>query len=728
MAGRGWTRKGWMVAAIVASYLALMGAAPAVPAAALDDLDVSLKWIPADAAFYSAMLRNREQIEIIGKSKAWARLMAMPVVQEGFKKYDEAAADPENPAAKFKAGLANPAVQDVLALLADMGGRDIFLYGGDNFVDFLDLMQKINAAQRSGQLMQLSEGPGGDQAKNQARAILHMLAVNRELIHIPDTIIGFRVENTQRAKENVDKVMGFAMLASMATPELANWCKRTTIGEVEYTTLTLAGSMIPWDQVPLDDARENELEKGDVDKLVSALKELKLVIALGVRDDYLLLSIGESTDALGRLGSGQRLIEREELKPLAAFADKPLTSISYVSKAMNTRLATSAEDLEQLVTIVDALLAQAELTDDQKARIRKDAQALAEDLKPWIPQPGAATAFSFLTDRGMESYSYSWTKAPGLEGGKPLGLLEHVGGSPLLAGVARGGNPAASYDLLAKWLKVGYRYFNEFAVKEMSESEREKYEKFVEGVRPLVKRLDEVNRQKLLPSLREGEAGVVLEGKLKSKQIAAESPAFEKPMPLPEGAVVLALSDAKLFRESLEAYREIANGVIDVLHQLEPDDVPDFEIPAPKEKKSKAGTVYQYPLPEEIGLDKQIGPTVGVSESVAVLSLSRKQPGRLLEATPLAVGGVLAEAGRARAGAFVLQWPAMVDTAAPWVDLVAREAMKKEHVEADEAQKILDQVHTVLDVLKAMRTLTVEAYLQDDAVVSHSMLEVRDVE
>ena len=46
----------------------------------------SLKWIPADASNYSSMLRNREQIEIIGKSKAWARLNSLPVVQMGWKK------------------------------------------------------------------------------------------------------------------------------------------------------------------------------------------------------------------------------------------------------------------------------------------------------------------------------------------------------------------------------------------------------------------------------------------------------------------------------------------------------------------------------------------------------------------------------------------------------------------------------------------------------------------
>ena len=56
--------------------LATLVAAAARPAAADDlaKLDTSLKLIPADAAFYSSMLRNREQFQAInavgGRTKA----------------------------------------------------------------------------------------------------------------------------------------------------------------------------------------------------------------------------------------------------------------------------------------------------------------------------------------------------------------------------------------------------------------------------------------------------------------------------------------------------------------------------------------------------------------------------------------------------------------------------------------------------------------------------------
>ena len=56
--------------------------ASAVPARAEDKKpDSSLALIPADAAYYGAMLRNREQIDAVAKSKAWAKIKNLPLVQ-----------------------------------------------------------------------------------------------------------------------------------------------------------------------------------------------------------------------------------------------------------------------------------------------------------------------------------------------------------------------------------------------------------------------------------------------------------------------------------------------------------------------------------------------------------------------------------------------------------------------------------------------------------------------
>ena len=43
----------------------------------------SLKFVPADVSFYSAMLRNREQFDLLMNSKAIAKLKQLPVIQMG---------------------------------------------------------------------------------------------------------------------------------------------------------------------------------------------------------------------------------------------------------------------------------------------------------------------------------------------------------------------------------------------------------------------------------------------------------------------------------------------------------------------------------------------------------------------------------------------------------------------------------------------------------------------
>jgi len=718
----------WGVALAVAGA-AMLGAEPA-RAADLKKLDCSLKWIPADAAFYGVMLRNQEQVEIIRNSKAFARLLEMPVVKEAFKKFDESAADdPEGPVAKFQEGLNNPMVQDLLGLLGDMFSRDVFVYGDPSVIDFLELMQNLNGAQNVAQLLGQIPGASEKVTKEQLqlRTMLHLLASNPGRIRIPEVIAGFQVKNTDRVKENLDNLMGLLVLASMKAPELQDCCKRIKVGGSEYVTVTVKGAQIPWDEVSLDDLRKIELEQGEVDKVVDRLKQLTLVVAVGLREDYLLISVGESTENLARLGTSPLLVDRPELKPLQDFTDRRLTSISYVSKAMNERLGTSKEDLDGLVVLAEQLLAETPLSDAQKAQILKDAEALAGDLKPLIPQLGAAMSFSFLTDQGMESYAYNWGKGFNLDGSKPLSLLKHVGGSPLAAVVSRSENLRGGYTLLAKWAKVAYRYVDQYAVPQMDAEDRKEYQKFVDEFGPLVKRWDTVTREQLFPSLGDGQWGLVLDGQLKVQQIADTVPAFAKPMPLPEGALVVAIRDKDQFALSLDEYRQILNDAIGKLHGQKPKEMSDVKIAEAHSENIPGGTLYSCPFPAEAGIDERIAPCLALSDDVAVLSLSREQAERLLKATPLTVGDVLAKADKPRAAACVFQWAALLDTAKPWIEWGADEAIKENCPDSEEAEKTRSQVTTALELLQVFHTLTSETYFEKDVLVGHQVLDLRDV-
>jgi len=153
----------------------------------------------------------------------------------------------------------------------------------------------------------------------------------------------------------------------------------------------------------------------------------------------------------------------------------------------------------------------------------------------------------------------------------------------------------------------------------------------------------------------------------------------------------------------------------------------DVKIAEAHSENIPGGTLYSCPFPAEAGIDERIAPCLALSDDVAVLSLSREQAERLLKATPLTVGDVLAKADKPRAAACVFQWAALLDTAKPWIEWGADEAIKENCPDSEEAEKTRSQVTTALELLQVFHTLTSETYFEKDVLVGHQVLELRDV-
>jgi hypothetical protein len=718
---------------LVVSVLATAGWLAARPAAAakLDKLDTSLKLIPADAAFYGSMLRNREQIEAILHSNAWAKIMKMPAVQMGLAAYRAQVDSPDSELAKVDAVLKNPEIQKILGLLADMGSDEVFIYGDKNFVDFVELFQKINGAQSLGPLEALLGGKTNpmEMDRVQKGAMMSALAKNLKLFGVPNLIVGFKLKNADLAKEELIKLEMFANMGLESFEQTKGHFKKTKVGGHEYLVLSLDGEMIPWDGIPTERFSEMEAEEGDAQKIIDRLKESKFVVAVGVRDNYLLVSIGRSLECLEKLGKGPRLIDRAEFKPLEKYVDKRLVGVGYMSAALNRQADGQKKNIDNLLAIAQRWLASAELADEQKERIRKDVQELAKDAKQMIPEAGAVMGMSFICDRGFESYQFAWGGHGRLDGSKPLSLLKHVGGYPILGVVARQ-KPCTvkEYDRAVKWAKTAYGYFKEFGLPAMKDADREKIEKFLDAALPLVDRMDKANRELLIPALADGQFALVIDAKLTSKRFIASLPETEKPMPMLEPAIVLGISDADLFKKGLGEYREVVNGLIDAVRQIEGVNLPEgIQIPEPQTTEDSDRTIYSFTLPDKWGVDEKIEPNIGISDKVAVFSASRGHTERLLRATPFSIGGELGNGERPLAGAVWFHWAALVEAAAPWADFVAQAVMLSQDVEEAQRKPIADQVHTVLDVLKALRSISDESYFENGALVNHTLTEVHDV-
>jgi hypothetical protein len=472
-------------------------------------------------------------------------------------------------------------------------------------------------------------------------------------------------------------------------------------------------------------------DEKDFQKLIEHVKGLEFVLAMGVRGNDLLVTVGSSTDCIKKLGSSDRLIDKPEFKPMEKFAGKRITGIGYISKELNEQINNNAQQMDDLRDFVVQMVPLANFTEDQNDRLTKDVESLTDDIKAILPDLGSVTAVTFWADNGYESYQYNWGTSPDLDSSKPLGLLMHVGGDPILGIVARGKASVERNDSMAKWIDKAWQYVEELGLPRIPGKEREKVAAFLKDLKPLLKRLNTCIHDMLTPALADGQIGLVIDAKLMSKQLHESMPELEKELPMIEPALVLGVSNADLLRKGMGELRSIYNDLLSLIGK-QPDIPPDvamnldnFKWQEPKVAKIADGTLYSYPMPREWGVDKNIIPNAALSDNVAVLTISTKQSDRMLKTTPLKVGGVLAKTDRPLAVAGWFDWNGLIGAATPWVNYVL-EQMPEEHFGGQKAL-VVDQVHTVLEVLSTIKSITSESYIEDKIMVTHSLLEIQDL-
>ena len=713
------------------------GAAPARAAGPVPSLDI----VPADAAFYSAMLRNREQYDAIVNSKAFAKIKAIPYVQMGLGMMQAQAGGPGSPLGQFEAARNNPDVKKSLDLLADLLSDEVFVYGGANVNQALELLQGTYSDVYFSSLMegfqhgfeQARTGKKAPQAEAEdlAGRIFVRALVNRiDLIKFPDLVIGFKAKDKALAKEQLDKLEAMLQqIMTQAPPPLQNRLKRTTIGGYSYLTFTLDGGMAPWDPQVVKKIRSLALTPDDGDKLIEHLKKTTLAISLGMHDDYLLLAIGPSTDALGQLGKGELLRSRPELASVAKFADKRICSVGYVSKTLMQHFGQSKADIDALLKEGKGLLPSLPVPDKLRQEIAQDAANLAADLKKFIPEVGAASSIAFLTDSGLESYDYDWSEHPELDSSQPLDLLKHIGGNPIAVLVGRSKGSSEAYDLLVKYIGVGYRYAEEYGLPQMPPKDRAEFDKVFAQVKPLLVRLDKATRDLLIPSLADGQAALVIDAKFTSRQFIKAMPPTEQPLTMIEPAIVFGVSDAAKLKQAFTEYYAVADEFVEILKGIEKSEVPkDFKIPRPRVFNLRRGTAtaYGYPLPAQLGLDSRVMPNAAVSKKVAVLSLTGNHTLRLLDEKEPKIAGLPLPTDKPLAAVGGLDFVAFVDALTPWVNFALDQGTVQ--LPPKDAQMARETAKTVLDVLKVYRGTVSETYAEGAVTVTHTRSEFHDIE
>ena len=590
---------------------------PGAPARPVPSLDV----VPADAAFYSAMLRNREQFDAVVNSKAFAKIKALPYVQMGLDCYQAQAADPDSPLGQFEAARRDPEVKRSLAFL---GGhllrRDLRLrrteLQPDGRTPARHLRRRVFVRHDGGahQAQRRKRRTAAAMEDIQGRAFVRALVNQIDLIKFPELVIGCKVKDKALAKEQLGHLESNLQTALDRAPPLQNRLKRTTVGGHSYLTFKLDGSMVPWDPGIVEKIRSLAPTPADGDKLIEHLKKITLVISLGLRDDYLLLAIGPSTDVLARLGNGTPLRSLPELAAVAKFADKRICSVGYLSKTLNQHFSQTKAGIDNLLqTGQDAFCPRCRSRTSSAQEIAKDAAELAADLKTLIPEVGATSSVGFLTAQRPGKLRLRLERAP------RIGFLQAAGSAQARRrqphrrcrrpqqGLARRLRPAGQVDRHRLSLFRGVR---------PAANEAEGARRVRQGLRP---------SEAAAGPARQGHAGPAdsrpgrRPDRPGDRRQAHQPPVHQGPAAdgaaacrCSSRAIVVGVSDAAKLKQAFAEYYAVADDFVEVLKGIEKSEVPkDFKIPRPASTTSAWAPPMATALPAEWGVDSRVLPNAG---------------------------------------------------------------------------------------------------------------------
>lgn len=348
--------------------------------------------------------------------------------------------------------------------------------------------------------------------------------------------------------------------------------------------------------------------------------------------------------------------------------------------------------------------------------------------------------YSFLTDGGYEGYAWDWSTNGVLDGTKRLDLLSHTGGSPLASLVTRTKPHPDQFDDLVSWGSMAWTFARTYLLPKADEDARERVAETERQVAPLVQRLVTTLREKMIPALADGQIAFTIDGKESAARLQRELPASAEPLPLPEAAVALKLSDSKLFREGLSDLFELADDVLAVSRSLNPDGVPEgARLPEPEKWSIDGGTLWTFGLGDS-GIDEKLRPSIAISESAAVFSIAPGQARRMIVPAKQTTGAPLATFDGPLATSAALDVAGLVDLVEPWILYAARVAVLQQRngfvdastvvgpdVDDGQFKDVLETTSVLLDALRCIRLAVAETTTRSDATVTHWRNMIRDL-
>lgn len=741
------------ISLVALSALLLLAAAPS--RAEDPKTSTSLKYAPADATFYGASLRHKEMVERITASKAYKRMVEHKVldfaIKQGTGAYEGALNNfkSQNPEAW---AAVRGFYEQGFELLGDMMSHECFWYGGKGWVEATPKIQaisnKFNAL--ASQFAQLSE----EERNAKLLEVLDDSEFQKLLseLRTPETVLGFKITKKQIADDMFTVLASGIKQAIASNPDaapLAKIYKKETLGGGPFHVFTIDLSLLTPEVLAKisDSSPSGEQVVGVINKLKPILKNWKLTISLGRIDDYVLISFANDNQHLANWGKGKLLIDSPEFAPLRKSGEKEFTDIGYSSKALAAMAASPAAIEGQMAQVrqIRDQLAQAGVSGElpiTEESIKKITDLYLEDMKKlqeFVSEeanPRAALSFTYDVDDGFETMSYAFGEEKSLEGGKPLSILSHVGKEPILFAASRSKQDDNAKEMISYFAHRVLEIVDaiEFGDDEEGKKMQEVFDKAAGKGKPIVEKFVKITTEKILPSLKDGQAAFVVDATLTTDRLDPAMPPAEQAILLPEVALVIGVNDAAQLREGLKEYLALGRELIAAIREVSPDAIPEgATIPDPEVAKEGDGELASYSIPSESEIvGKIIHPTFGLGEDIAVLALHRGTAKRLLEETELDATPEALEAALEKplASASQFDFHRFMDLAESYLGYAAQVGAFDQVAQGApfSAEEIQEQIELVLNFLRCYERTTSVTYVENGATVTRSISVYSDYE
>ncbi len=720
----------WLVALLMP---ALGMAQPPTPTDRGTDLSPGMQrdfgaatWVPDDAGFFSTGYRYGEQWRAFRDSAAIEEILSTPAAQMALAWFWQQPYLDQLNAARAQ----NPLIDQSVRLLQDAFSEEVFFYidrRGPRF--FKALGDVYGIAFWSGFTNAWSERQNGgitpmDQRAYREQMIRQILDLQSDL-RMPGIVLGFRLTDPKLGRDWIESLT--LQLRQMLPFPL----QEETLGGGDYITLPLKlGAFLTADH---REAIEAELSRGldgrELSRDVIEFIESQTVsISLGLRGDYLLLSIGSDNNHLEELGRETSLAESAALAPARAVFRDDLVGLTYVDAALTS---SGKIDVNSTVSGIKNLLLGIEdqLPVGMDERLLADAQRLLVEVNESLPEARPTVNVTFWR-RGYESFHFSALAPGSLESSQPLRILSHAGHKPLMAIAGNSPPSLQNFRRLAYWLQRAYGYVEELLEHHLTDEEREKFQDFQSLALPTIRDIRDATFDLLIPSLDGGQSLFLIDAQGAVTLSPEDMSTLPRPIRFPRPAMVFEVQDAEKLVAACAKYREIFNQLMIKVKQQNPA-VQTWQLTSPTHRSHGHGTLYTYPIPDAYQpaayLNNDFEPHALLTENHLVLSLSPKHSLQLLADTPGPATNVVdLNQPSGRAAWFDIR--VLTNLLGDDVDAMLTLLSTRQEIEPTTAIMVKVHADKIRNALGALRDYRSRTYEDNGLQVTHSWLQIEDID